>query len=105
MGAYPLSPPLDIRVSGPPPDQTPEYDIELTLVDVTNGGGQLPANIAGTGPPDDNRVVFLATTLPSAPASATLQYRFDYGPPAAGKAPPTTPPPSFSGTSATTTSR
>ena len=56
-------------------------DIELTLVDVTNGGGQLPANVAGSTSPDDDQVVFLATTLSSAPASATIQYRLAYQPP------------------------
>lgn len=81
VGAYPSSPPLDIRVSVPPQPMTREYEIELTLVDATNGGGQIAASVAGTASPDDNRVVFLATTLPSAPASATLQYRLAYQPP------------------------
>ncbi len=81
VGAYPSTPPLDIRVSVPPQPITPVYDIELTLVDVTNGAGQLPANVVGSMRPDDGRVVHLATTLPSAPASATLQYRLAYQPP------------------------
>ncbi|MBW2726537.1 MAG: hypothetical protein JRE71_19320 [Deltaproteobacteria bacterium] len=87
VGAYPSTPPLDILVSVPPqpivpPDPvTPEYEIELTLVDVTNGGGQIPASVAGMTSPDDDHVVFLATTLPSAPTSATLQYRLVYQPP------------------------
>lgn len=83
-GAYPSSPPIDIRVSRPPNSTlrpnpvTPEYDIELTLVDVTNGIGQVSASVVGAQAPDDNQVVFLATTLPSAPLHATLQYRFGF---------------------------
>jgi hypothetical protein len=95
VGAYPSTPPLAIGVSQPPEPQTPVYDIALTLVDVTNGAGQIPANVAADQSPDNMEVVFLRTTLPSAPAptSATLQYRLAYQTPASCQPPETCPPP------------
>lgn len=88
LGAYPSDPPLDIRVSCPPQPVTPCYEIELTLVDVTDGGGQqVAANVVGSMEPDDSRTVFLATSLPSPGLTSTLQYRLDYLP-SPGETPP-----------------
>jgi len=93
VGAYPSSPPLDIGVSQPSDPLTPVYDIALTLVLATNGAGEIPANVVADQSPDNMEVVFLETTLPSAPTFATLQYRLAYQTPASCEPPETCPPP------------
>ncbi len=37
-----------------------------------NAAVPISANVVGVGPPDDGRVVFLATTLPGGPTSPTV---------------------------------
>ena len=78
------SPVLPIRAFHPPVPITPVLDIEFSIMDATNAAGPISANEVGVVAPDDNRVVFLTTTLPGGPTSPTIQYRLDYLPPSVG---------------------
>ena len=79
---------LPVAVFRPEPDdQVLVMDIDFSLMNATNAAGPISANAVGISPPDDTRVVFLATTLPSGPTNALVQWVLRYQPPA-GIAPP-----------------